>query len=419
MVEASRLNGRCPYARFSSMVDHVFDKGHSIDKGRAIVVIAHLAVNFMLAATLAVPAGAPPGYGLPDLQRDLKAVVAAGAVGVQARVTGERGSLVATAGLGDIRTKRPVPSNGYFRIGSSNKAFVATVVLQLAGEGKLALDDTVDRWLPGLIKERGGNERKTTIRNLLQHTSGIVDDYPYPTAIGSSREYRRHWQDTFTPQRVIARAMRHKPAFAPGKGWRYSNTGYAMLGLIIQKATDRPWYVEVKKRILDPLGLKHTRWPAGSASLPQPHAQGYTVFRSGEGFIDTTRHRDADASGGLISTTADLDRFFNALLDGELLSAEQLAEMRTTVPVSKEIRRFWPRARYGLGLVQRPLACGGTYLGHGGDILGFTTRTGVTADGERSVVISVSTQRYDSETRARRLEAAVDRLIDRALCDAR
>jgi D-alanyl-D-alanine carboxypeptidase len=192
-----------------------------------------------------------------------------------------------------------------------------------------------------------------------------------------------------------------------------------MLGLIIQKATDRPWYVEVKKRILDPLGLKHTRWPAGSASLPRPHAQGYTVFRSGAGFIDTTRHRDADASGGLISTTADLDRFFNALFDGELLSAEQLAEMRTTVPVSKEIRRFWPRARYGLGLVQRPLACGGTYLGHGGDILGFMTRTGVTADGERSVVISVSTQRFDSETRARRLEAAADRLINRALCDAR
>ncbi|MEV0167691.1 serine hydrolase domain-containing protein [Nonomuraea fuscirosea] len=377
--------------------------------------VSHLG---MAAAVLAAAITAAPGYGRGDLRRDAERIVAAGATGVQVRVTGEGGSMVATAGVADVRTKSPVPPNGYFRIGSSNKAFVATVVLQLVGEGKLSLDDTADRWLPGLIKGHGNDGRKITVRHLLQHTSGIVDDYPFPTAIASSREYRRHRFDTYTPRQVVSRAMRYRPAFAPGEGWSYANTGYAVLGLIIEKATGRPWHAEVERRVVKPLGLTHTRWPGRSAGLPRPHARGYSVFKTGEGFVDTTRHRDADASGGLISTTADLDRFFTALLGGELLRPAQLAEMRKTVPVAKELRRIWPGARYGLGLMRRPLPCGGTYSGHGGDILGFSTRTGVTADGKRSIVVSVSTERFDSTERALRLEAAVDRLVDRALCDA-
>jgi D-alanyl-D-alanine carboxypeptidase len=375
--------------------------------------------HLVMTAVLTTAINAAPEYSQPDLRRDAERIVAGGATGVQVRVTSEDRSMVATAGVADLRTTRPVPPNGYFRIGSSNKTFVATVVLQLAGEGKLSLDDTVDRWLPGLIKGHGNDGRKITLRNLLQHTSGIVDDYPYPTAIASSREYRRHRHDTYTPQQVVSRAMRHKPAFAPGKGWLYSNTGYATLGLIIEKETGRPWHVEVERRIIKPLGLKHTRWPAGSAELPRPHAHGYSVFKTSEGFVDTTRHRDADASGGLISTTADLDRFFTALLGGKLLRPAQLAEMRKTVPVATELQRVWPGARYGLGLIQRPLPCGGTYSGHGGDILGFMTRTGVTADGKRSIVISVSTERFDSAKRALQLEAAVDRMVNRALCNAR
>ncbi|MBE1582203.1 serine hydrolase domain-containing protein [Nonomuraea angiospora] len=377
--------------------------------------VTHLA----MVAALITAINVAPQYGQPDLRRDVERIVASGVAGVQARVTGEGRSMVAMAGVADLRTKSPVPLNGYFRIGSSNKAFVATVVLQLAGEGKLSLDDTVDRWLPGLIKGRGNDGRKISVRDLLQHTSGIIDDYPYPTAIASSHQYRRHWHDTYTPQQVISRAMRHKPAFAPGKGWLYSNTGYAALGLIVKQATSRPWHEEVKRRVIEPLGLKHTRWPAGSAELPRPHARGYSVFKTSEGFVDTTRHRDADASGGFISTTADLDRFFTALLGGKLLRPVELAEMRKTVPVARELQRIWPGARYGLGLVQRPLPCGGTYLGHGGDILGFMTRTGVTADGKRSVVISVSTERFDSAKRALQIEAAVDRLVNRALCNTR
>ncbi len=378
--------------------------------------VTHLGVA---AALLATTITAAPGYSRSDLRRDAERIVAGGATGVQVHVTGEGGSTVVTAGVADVRTKSPVPPNGYFRIGSSNKAFVATVVLQLAGEGKLSLDDTADKWLPGLIKGHGNDGRKITVRHLLQHASGIVDDYPFPTAIASSREYRRHRFDTYTARQVISRAMRHKPAFAPGKGWSYANTGYAVLGLIIEKVTGRPWHAEVERRVIKPLGLKHTRWPGRSAELPRPHARGYSVFKTGEGFVDTTRHRDADASGGLISTTADLDRFFTALLGGELLRPAQLAEMRKTVPVAKELRQIWPGARYGLGLMRRPLPCGGTYAGHGGDILGFSTRTGVTDDGKRSIVVSVSTERFDSAKRVLQLEAAVDRLVSRALCDAR
>lgn len=381
---------------------------------RAAVAAALVAVGAAIAVQLPAGSGAaPPGYGRDDLRRDADALRALGVTGVQARVTtGPGRDLVATSGVARAGTDRPVPRDGYFRMASTGKALVATVVLQLVDEGRLALDDTVDRWLPGLVDGHGNDGRRITVRQLLQHTSGIRDD-ALP-GFTTRREYRERRYDTYTPRQIVARAMRHRPAFPPGAGWSYSNTGYVLLDLIIEKAAQRPWHKEVADRVLEPLGMDRTYLPGSDPALRRPHANGYDVFPSGER-VDVTKVVLPDP-GSYVSTTADVNRFFRALLGGELLSPARLAEMRETVPVDKETRAFWPHGRYGLGLVERPLSCGGSYWSHEGGDGGYITLNGATGDGSRAVTVSMSTALNDSPGSALRQERTASALVDHALC---
>ncbi|WP_433346520.1 serine hydrolase domain-containing protein [Microtetraspora malaysiensis] len=350
------------------------------------------------------------------LRRDAAAITALGVTGVQARVITRDGrSLTATSGVADLTSRRPVPRNGYFRIASVTKAFVATVILQLAGDGRLSLDDTVERWLPGVVSGNGNDGRALTIRHLLQHTSGIHDDYPDYT---SAENFYRHRHDTYTPEQTVARAMRHRPDFQPGKKWNYSNTGYVLLGMIIQRVTGHPWHQEVRDRIVRPLGLNHTFWPGTSAKLPQPHAETYQRFKPGGPLVDVTEQVGSGTNGeaGLVSTTADLNRFFRALLGGRLLPPTQMAQMKQTVPVGQEFEPLMPRARDGLGIFSRPLSCGGRYWGHEGGDSGWISAVGVTADGRRSVTVSLSGVLVESADDVLRVAQAESKLIDDALC---
>ncbi|MFE4334608.1 serine hydrolase domain-containing protein [Streptomyces sp. NPDC056831] len=379
--------------------------------------LAAAAATLTAGAAVAIPLLADaheataPGYRQDDLHRDTDAIQALGVTGVQARVTTRPGrDLVATSGVAEAGTDRPVPRNGYFRMASTGKALVATVVLQLVAERKLALDDTVDRWLPGLVDGNAGS--RITIRQLLQHTSGIHDDdlpgYTTP------QEYYERRYDTYTPQQIVALAMRHRPD-PPGTGWSYSNTGYALLDMITEKVTDRPWHQEVEDRVLKPLGMDHTYLPGSTPALRRPHANGYQVFPSGER-VDVTKVILPDP-GGYVSTTADVNRFFQALLGGKLLPQARLAEMKDTVPVNEKIQVFWPHGRYGLGLVNRPLSCGGSYWSHEGGDGGYITLNGATDDGSRTVTVSMSTALGDSPDNALRQEQAASNLVDHALCD--
>ena len=122
-------------------------------------------------------------------------------------------------------------------------------------------------------------------------------------------------------------------------------------------------------------------------------------------------------SGGYVSTTADVNRFFQALLGGELLPHEWLTEMRDTVPVSEEMQVLWPDGGYGLGLVERPLSCGGGYWSHEGGESGYITVNGATDDGGRTVTVSMSTALGDSPDAMLAQAQAASSLVDRALCD--
>ncbi|MCX4825640.1 beta-lactamase family protein [Streptomyces sp. NBC_01142] len=378
----------------------------------------HLAVAAGVAALLAAEvatAVAQPAAPSPveQLRQDTEAIHALGISGVQARVIAPDGrQSVATSGTADLNTGRPVPSDGYFRMASTSKTLVATVILQLEAEGELSLDDTVDHWLPGAVQGNGNDGSRITIRQLLQHTSGIHDDLPGYT---TPEEYYQQRHNVYSPEQLVARAMAHAPDFPPGEGWEYSNTGYLLLAMIIQKATDQPAHQEIEDRILRPLGLDQTRWMGTSPTLPRPHAKAYQLFGPGA-VVDVTDQIPVDYETSFATTTRDENRFLRALLAGRLLPTRQLAEMKQTVPVSAEVQQLWPGGRYGLGLVERPLSCGGTYWSHEGGDGGYITLNGVTDNGRRSAVVSMSEARGDTPEHILDQENAASALIDHALC---
>ncbi|MFJ3310619.1 serine hydrolase domain-containing protein [Streptomyces sp. NPDC086549] len=372
-------------------------------------------VATLLAAEVATAVAQPAGHSpVEQLRQDTEAIHALGISGVQARVIAPDGrQSVATSGTADLNTGRPVPSDGYFRMASTSKTLVATVVLQLEAEDRLSLDDTVNHWLPGVVQGNGNDGSRITIRQLLQHTSGIHDDLP---GYNTPKEYYRQRHDVYGPEQLVARAMAHAPDFPPGEHWTYSNTGYVLLDLIIQKATGQPAHQEIQDRILRPLGLDQTRWTGTSPTLPRPHAQAYQLFGPGSR-VDVTDQIPVDNENlSWVTTTRDENTFLRALLAGRLLPTRQLAEMKQTVPVSAEVQQLWPGGRYGLGLAERPLSCGGTYWSHEGGDGGYITLNGVTDDGRRSAVVSMSEARGDTWEHILDQENTASTLIDHALC---
>ncbi|MEV3926143.1 serine hydrolase domain-containing protein [Actinomadura coerulea] len=379
---------------------------------RKYVTVA-MGVAALLAADVA-PAVARPAGSAEGLRRDVEAIRALGVSGVQARVVAADGrQSVAVGGTAELGTGRPVPSDGFFRMASTSKTLVAVVVLQLVAEGRLSLDDSVERWLPGAVRGNGNDGGRITVRQLLQHTGGIHDDLPGYT---TPAEYYRQRYDVHEPEELVARAMAHAPDFPPGEGWAYSNTGYVLLGMVVRKVTGRGAHEEIRDRVVRPVGLDRTRWLGTSPTLPRPHARAYQFFGPGSR-VDVTDQVTVDYGNlSWVTTTRDENRLFRALLSGRLLPARQLAEMKRTVPVSAEVERMWPGGRYGLGLVERPLSCGGSYWGHEGGDGGYITLNGVTGDGRRSAVVSMSEARGDSLEHILEQEDAASALIDHALC---
>ncbi|MFE4793626.1 serine hydrolase domain-containing protein [Streptomyces sp. NPDC056708] len=368
---------------------------------RAVPAAAAVAVGVMTMGALAPPAASAAAR--PDtVQQGLSALVhtdglPAGLASVKDR---EGRTRTYTAGVGDLATGSVVPKDGQVRIGSNTKVFTAVVVLQLVGEGKIRLDATVDTYLPGLVRGKGIDGRRITVRQLLQQTSGLPN---YTNYLGDDVRY-------FEPRELLDIALQHKADFAPGKKWEYSNTNYILAGLIVQKVTGRPLGEEMDQRVIKRIGLRHTYFPApGDVTIREPHPKGYYRDSVGAPLRDVTEMDPSWgwAAGQMISTGSDLNRFFTALLAGRLLPAAQLAQMRTTVPAEST---FGPGARYGLGIVSMPLPCGGVYWGHGGSFPGYETRGGATDDG-RAANVAVTVQLTDEAARER-----VDSVVDRALC---
>jgi len=363
--------------------------------------IGALALATLVAATTAATASAAPDR--PDrtrLQHALDAVVSTGAPGASVLVRHGRQSVRLASGYENLAMRRPMRASDRFRVGSVTKTFVATVVLQLAGERKLALDDPVERWVPGLVPGGAG----ITIRQLLNHTSGLYD-YADDAFVGRVLADRaRVW----TPRDLIAIGTRRAPLFAPGARLAYSSTGYIVLGLIVETASGRPLAAELRRRILTPLHLRATSLDT-QPRIAGRHAHGYTRYHGGRHPLDISDigQSFAWAAGALVSTTDDLARFYRALLDGRLLRPDLLATMRTTVPADEQ--------RWGLGLIQTPHRCGSSW-GHGGETLGYETNADSSPDGTRQAIVGINADQ--SVLGTRRAQMAISRLYELAYCSS-
>ena len=402
-------------------------------RGHRRTAAAVAAAAACLTLWTAVPAGATPPRGHDAhlrevLQQDADALIAQGAPGVLAALDrAGRRDVTVRAAYGDVAAQTRVPWNARFRIASVTKPFVAATLLQLVGEGRLSLDDTVEQHLPGLVHGNGNDGNLVTIRQLLQHTSGLPEYLAAMPQLFSEEGFQQHRFDDVSQQEAIALAMTQAPTFAPGTSWNYSNTNYVLAGMVIEQVTGNTWQHEVRERIVRPLGLRHTTLPGSSSNIPGPHAIGYERFpgegatpedpRYGEA-IDATELNPswAGAAGEIISTTDDVNEFLQALAGGRVLRPAQWVEMTATVAASEEFRANWPGARYGLGIMWVPNSCGGMWA-HGGDIQGFMTRNGVTPDGRRSVVVFFNTDSPVPQPGAQVPAGDIaTQLIDDALC---
>ncbi|MEW1719289.1 serine hydrolase domain-containing protein [Streptomyces sp. NPDC093109] len=358
----------------------------------ALAAVAVAGTAFTAPAAVAAPAPGGTGPGHSATRKALDALVEEGVPGVAAQVKDDRGVWKGASGVGDRTTNAPRRAEDRYRVGSTTKTFVATVLLQLEAEGRLDLDDTVDRHLPGLVRGNGNDGRKITLRQLLNHTSGI---YNYTTDPGvlakiTGDGFLQHRYDTWKPRQLVAAAMTHAPDFAPGKGWNYSNTNFILAGMVIEKTTGRPYGTEVERRIIRPLGLRATTVPVTDPTVPGPASRAYSTLglEPSAPVHDATEQNPswAGAAGAIISDSADLNRFYRALLKGELLPRKQLKEMTTTVPTPE----VGPSFGYGLGLYRQTLSCGTEVWGHNGGIHGSLSTAVTTRDGRHSLAMNLN-----------------------------
>lgn len=355
--------------------------------GVAAVVLA--ATAFTGSAQASREASCPP-VDHRATQRAMDAAVRAGVPGITAQARDADGVWKATAGVGDLKTGAPRGRNDRFRVGNITDTFVATVLLQMEAEGRLALDDSVERHLPGLVSGNGNDGRAITVRQLLNHTSGLFDyvaDQEYGRTYLTGDGFLRHRYDTLTPEQRLRVAFAHEPPFRPGARHSFANTNDVLAALIVERVGGRTYEREVRERIIEPLGLQATSTPRDGVHLPRPSSRGYSrLFAAQPDRVDDVTALNASqlwGNGDIISGAADLNVFYRALMRGKLLPPRQLKEMLTTVD-----NPDFPGAAYGLGIERFTMGCGTTLWYHDGAAAGSITLVATTEDGGRQFTVN-------------------------------
>ncbi|RZS37788.1 D-alanyl-D-alanine carboxypeptidase [Herbihabitans rhizosphaerae] len=327
-------------------------------------------VAVLVAAILPVPlATAEPAP--PDLDAALRQVTADGYPAAAAYLRHGDQVKQAADGVADRETGRRAHAEDKFRIASNTKAFTSTVVLQLVDEGLLALDEPARRWLPDELPF------DVTVRQLLNHTSGVYDPTDEPSFWEPYLGEHGNRGYVYRPRDIVARAVAH--GLNPGHGTKhdYSNTNYLIAGMLIEKVTGRPAHVEISDRIIGRLGLRDTEMPRLDPFLHGRHLHGYGM----DGNDLTTFSPSYDwTAGAIVSTARDLATFHRALFAGKLLSPAAQRELLTTAPT--------PMGGYGLGVEQMTAPCpGGPRLwGAFGAGPGYQSMSFTTLDGSKQLV---------------------------------
>ena len=335
----------------------------------------------------------------PDLQRILDGLVAgpdALAPGATASVSGPKGTWSGAAGLAATSPAVPMRADARMRLESVSKIYTAALIELLAQDGMLRIDDTVERWLPGLLPDGD----RITIRHLLTMTSGLIDNNDFRNA--SDREQRTYLgrvKDARLRAELLATAARveKNPAttvpetlwvrwaawqpllFEPGAGSHYSNIGYDVLGLIAARAGGEPLAVLYRERIFEPLSLDATAYdPQGPIS--GPYAHGYGIEPDGRRVDASSWHWGVGAEGGIVSNAEDTATFLTALMQGRLLDRRHVAAL--------ERDDLWRGGAFS--------ACAGPAYGWSGGGNGYKTDVWVDHGGSRVAVLLLNARHYDT-----------------------
>jgi D-alanyl-D-alanine carboxypeptidase len=329
------------------------------------------------------------GSSRVNLQRELRGLVAmpGGPPGAIAIIQRPGSTAIYRAGVSDARARAPVDPQLYMRVASVAKAFSGAVALALVDRHVLSLSDTIAKWLPQLPASWGA----VTLGQALNHTSGLPDY----TDNGDLLDYiKAHPHATPRPLFLLHFVAHDGLAFTPGTRYRYSNTDNFVVALMAEAATHRSYTALLASKVFAPLHLKRTSLPTGPW-LPRPYLHGYELDPpKPPGDISTlVSGAYSWASGGLVSTPADLNRFIRGYLGrrlfGTAVQHQQLRFIRGNSDPQGPGRNF-----AGLAVFAYRTRCGSVY-GHTGNAFGYTQFIGSTLDGRRSVILSVNTQLSD------------------------
>jgi D-alanyl-D-alanine carboxypeptidase len=343
----------------------------------------------ILAAAVAIlpaPAASAATSAEAELQRQLNALVAAEGGPPGAIVTLRRGERVRvlTAGVADVRKRRAPRASDHMRIASVAKAFSGAVALRLVADGKLELEDTIGGVLPGLP----GAWSAVTVRQLLNHTSGLPD---YTKSQGFRRQFGNDPGGYVSPAKILSWVRRGRLEFTPGSRYEYSNTDNIVVGLIAERVTGTPYGRLLQEIAFKPLGLRETSFPIRPA-LPRPFIHGYLVvddMGATEDVSTLLNPSGAWASGGIVSTPRDLNKFIGAYLAGRLFPASLQSEQLRFVTGGQSSPPGPGTNAAGLAVFRYRTRCGTVY-GHTGNFPGYVQFAAASRDGSRALTTSLN-----------------------------
>ena len=317
-----------------------------------------------------------------DLKATIQTLVDNGYPGALAAKTDKDGNAVgATAGKGNLSTGEAPPLDGEVRIASNTKTFVAVLIMKMVEEGKVKLDEPIDAYLPGIVKGQGVDGKKITVRQLLQHTSGL------PEFGDGQLDYFAIRNDYVSPRDVLDGVLSRPAQFAPGAKFQYNNANYVILGLLAERVAKRPIAEQIEAKIVKPLGLKHTYMPGpGEKAIRGKHPHGYHTRDGKPGKLEDITEADPSwewAAGSMISTPSELNKFMQSVFDGSLLSQASIAEMKKSVPAPEM------GGEYGLGLIGHKSSCGVVW-GHSGNKPGYHSLSAVRSDGTAATIVTTA-----------------------------
>jgi D-alanyl-D-alanine carboxypeptidase len=284
---------------------------------------------------------------------------------------------IKSVGYANVATKAPFRLSDKFRIGSNTKTFVVTVLLQLADEHRLSLDDPISKFNIGVRVPNGQN---ITVRELCEMRSGLFEAYNTP----QFNRLNITPQTSVAPQQLVRWAVAQKPLFAPGARWNYSNTNYVILGLIIESLTHDTVGNEIRKRLIDPMQLTATTFP-DEAAMPAPYAHGYGLNPKGN-WTDVTVDIPPAltwAAGAMISSVPDMKRWVKSYVLGTMNSKAMQRQRLRCIPTG-----LGKGLDFGLGI-----GCSGGWYGYTGGLPGYNTGAYYLPSKDITLIAFVNAQR--------------------------